>query len=137
MKYREFKKIKCNYIAWVRKLQNINKVFTRTTINMYLRLKRGVLVRTWEVKKITNAFFPQKADLAVADLTITYEREQGVDFTMPFMNLGKKFNCIITRVTILHYGSPSLRVVERAELFTEFRKPQFDLKNLVMSFIFC
>ena len=30
----------------------------------------------------------QKADLAVADLTITYEREQGVDFTMPFMNLG-------------------------------------------------
>lgn len=31
----------------------------------------------------------QKADLAVADLTITYEREQGVDFTMPFMNLGK------------------------------------------------
>ena len=30
----------------------------------------------------------QKADLAIADLTITYEREQGVDFTMPFMNLG-------------------------------------------------
>jgi hypothetical protein len=26
--------------------------------------------------------------LAVADLSITYEREQGVDFTMPFMNLG-------------------------------------------------
>ena len=24
----------------------------------------------------------------VADITITYEREQGVDFTMPFMNLG-------------------------------------------------
>ena len=31
----------------------------------------------------------QKADLAVADLTITYEREEGVDFTMPFMNLGE------------------------------------------------
>ncbi|KAF5280601.1 hypothetical protein FQA39_LY05249 [Lamprigera yunnana] len=30
----------------------------------------------------------QKADLAVADLTITYDREQAVDFTMPFMNLG-------------------------------------------------
>ena len=30
----------------------------------------------------------QKADLAIADLTITYEREQGVDFTTPFMNLG-------------------------------------------------
>ncbi|XP_022241144.1 glutamate receptor ionotropic, kainate 2-like [Limulus polyphemus] len=29
-----------------------------------------------------------KADLAVVDLTITYEREDAVDFTMPFMNLG-------------------------------------------------
>lgn len=31
----------------------------------------------------------QRADLAIADLTITYEREHAVDFTMPFMNLGK------------------------------------------------
>lgn len=30
----------------------------------------------------------QRADLAIADLTITYQREQVVDFTMPFMNLG-------------------------------------------------
>nr|QNL15101.1 ionotropic receptor 4 [Aulacocentrum confusum] len=30
----------------------------------------------------------QRADLAIADLTITYDREQAVDFTMPFMNLG-------------------------------------------------
>lgn len=29
-----------------------------------------------------------KADIAVADLTITYERESVVDFTMPFMSLG-------------------------------------------------
>ncbi|UYV65686.1 hypothetical protein LAZ67_3005088 [Cordylochernes scorpioides] len=29
-----------------------------------------------------------KADMAVADLTITYQRETVVDFTMPFMNLG-------------------------------------------------
>lgn len=29
-----------------------------------------------------------KADLVVADLTITYEREAVVDFSMPFMNLG-------------------------------------------------
>ncbi len=34
-------------------------------------------------------FVDQQADLAVADLTITYERETGVDFTMPFMNLGE------------------------------------------------
>lgn len=30
----------------------------------------------------------QNADLAVTDLTITAEREAGVDFTIPFMNLG-------------------------------------------------
>ena len=30
----------------------------------------------------------QKADLAVAALTITYQREQVIDFTKPFMNLG-------------------------------------------------
>lgn len=30
----------------------------------------------------------RKADLAVADLTITYERKTAVDFTSPFMNLG-------------------------------------------------
>jgi len=35
----------------------------------------------------------QKADLVVADITITSEREQVLDFTMPFMTLG---------VTILH-----------------------------------
>ena len=39
----------------------------------------------------SSLFSFQKADLAIADLTITYEREQAVDFTMPFMNLGKKF----------------------------------------------
>ena len=37
--------------------------------------------------EIPNSFF-QVADLAVGDLTITFEREKGVDFTMPFMNLG-------------------------------------------------
>jgi glutamate receptor, ionotropic, invertebrate len=31
----------------------------------------------------------QRADLAITDLTITSERESAVDFTMPFMNLGK------------------------------------------------
>ncbi|XP_063889783.1 glutamate receptor ionotropic, kainate 2-like isoform X1 [Scylla paramamosain] len=30
----------------------------------------------------------QKADLAIGDLTVTYEREKVVDFTMPWMNLG-------------------------------------------------
>jgi glutamate receptor, ionotropic, invertebrate len=30
----------------------------------------------------------QKTDLAIADLFISYEREQAVDFTLPFMNTG-------------------------------------------------
>ena len=33
-------------------------------------------------------FFYQKADLGIVDFTITYEREEAVDFSMPFMNLG-------------------------------------------------
>jgi ABC-type amino acid transport/signal transduction systems, periplasmic component/domain len=32
-----------------------------------------------------------EADLAITDLTITRDRESVVDFTMPFMNLGKTF----------------------------------------------
>ena len=32
--------------------------------------------------------FLQKADLAIADLSITYEREKAVDFSNPFMSLG-------------------------------------------------
>ena len=32
--------------------------------------------------------FLQKADLAIADLSITYEREKAVDFSNPFMTLG-------------------------------------------------
>jgi hypothetical protein len=36
----------------------------------------------------------QKADLAITDLTITYEREAAVDFTHPFMSLGEQFNAM-------------------------------------------
>jgi len=40
-------------------------------------------------KLLTVCFFNvQKADLAVASLTINYLREQVIDFTKPFMNLG-------------------------------------------------
>jgi len=39
----------------------------------------------------------QKADLVLADLTITHEREQVMDFTMPYMDLG---------VTILYQKPP-------------------------------
>lgn len=44
------------------------------------------LIREWD--GMVRELLEQRADLAIGDLTITYEREQAVDFTMPFMNLG-------------------------------------------------
>ena len=38
--------------------------------------------------KNNSIFHVQKADLAIADLSITYEREKAVDFSNPFMTLG-------------------------------------------------
>lgn len=43
---------------------------------------------TGEWDGMVRELLEQRADIAVGDLTITYEREQAVDFTMPFMNLG-------------------------------------------------
>ncbi|KAG0715855.1 Glutamate receptor ionotropic, kainate 2 [Chionoecetes opilio] len=37
---------------------------------------------------IIKELLDHKADLGIVDFTITYEREEAVDFTMPFMNLG-------------------------------------------------
>ncbi|KAJ1532308.1 hypothetical protein ONE63_000916 [Megalurothrips usitatus] len=37
---------------------------------------------------IMRDLIDRKADLGICDLTITYDRERAVDFTMPFMNLG-------------------------------------------------
>ncbi|XP_014479807.1 PREDICTED: glutamate receptor ionotropic, kainate 2 isoform X3 [Dinoponera quadriceps] len=44
--------------------------------------------QTKEWDGMMKELLDQKADLAIADLTITYDREQVVDFTMPFMPLG-------------------------------------------------
>ncbi|KFB52145.1 AGAP000801-PA-like protein [Anopheles sinensis] len=43
---------------------------------------------TGEWDGMIKELLEQRADLAIADLTITFDREQVVDFTMPFMNLG-------------------------------------------------
>ena len=47
----------------------------------------------------------QKADLAIGDLTITYDREQAVDFTTPWMNLGKILNIDmhVLKVYLVHH----------------------------------
>ncbi|XP_018027547.2 glutamate receptor ionotropic, kainate 2 [Hyalella azteca] len=37
---------------------------------------------------LVGELLEQRADLAIGDLTITYDREQAVDFTTPWMNLG-------------------------------------------------
>lgn len=39
-------------------------------------------------KQINNKTYSQRADLAVASMTINYARESVIDFTKPFMNLG-------------------------------------------------
>ena len=54
-------------------------------------------IQKWNIKKIDILIINhfklsfvclQKADLAIADLSITYEREKAVDFSNPFMTLG-------------------------------------------------
>ncbi|XP_058063457.1 glutamate receptor ionotropic, kainate 2-like [Anopheles bellator] len=44
------------------------------------------LTKKWD--GLVKHLLDRKADLAVCDLTITYERRTAVDFTMPFMTLG-------------------------------------------------
>ncbi|XP_057367560.1 glutamate receptor ionotropic, kainate 2-like [Daphnia carinata] len=43
---------------------------------------------TGEWNGIIRELLEEKADLGIADLSITYEREQAVDFSLPFMNTG-------------------------------------------------
>lgn len=45
--------------------------------------------QTKEWDGMIKELLEQKADLAIGDLTITYDREQVVDFTTPFMPLGE------------------------------------------------
>ena len=58
---------------------------------MIKELLDGVLFTSERMLLLINQppFCMQKADLAIADLSISYEREQVVDFTMPFMNTGE------------------------------------------------
>ncbi|XP_032663311.1 glutamate receptor ionotropic, kainate 2-like [Odontomachus brunneus] len=46
----------------------------------------NVKTKMWDglIKRLLD----READLAICDLTITYQRESAVDFSMPFMNLG-------------------------------------------------
>lgn len=55
---------------------------------MIRELIDGVSELGWRGKVLMQIFPLQKADIAVADLTITPSRATAVDFTYPFMNLG-------------------------------------------------
>ncbi|XP_055379346.1 glutamate receptor ionotropic, kainate 2-like [Condylostylus longicornis] len=52
---------------------------------------------TKEWNGIIRALIDRKADIGICDLTITHERRQAVDFTVPFMQLG---------ISILYYKEP-------------------------------
>ena len=56
----------------------------------------------------------QKADLAIADLSITYEREKAVDFSNPFMTLGISILYRLVLFSILL--SASITATEKAAL---------------------
>lgn len=71
------------------------------------------------IKKFSTFFSFQKADLAICDLTITYERRTAVDFTMPFMTLGE---WIIFQVIVI-----SLKLEHSVDTFQLSFSPTFPL----------
>ncbi|XP_017772226.1 PREDICTED: glutamate receptor ionotropic, kainate 2-like isoform X2 [Nicrophorus vespilloides] len=70
--------------------------------------------KTNEWNGLIRHLLDRKADLALCDLTITYERRRAVDFTMPFMTLG---------ITILY----SKAVKPPPELFSFMQPLSFDI----------
>ncbi|XP_017849652.1 glutamate receptor ionotropic, kainate 2 isoform X2 [Drosophila busckii] len=48
----------------------------------------GIDPKTGEWNGMIRAIIDNRADMGITDLTMTSERESGVDFTIPFMNLG-------------------------------------------------
>ncbi|PNF30869.1 Glutamate receptor ionotropic, kainate 2 [Cryptotermes secundus] len=68
----------------ISKILGFNYTFKLVPDGRYGSLNR----ETKEWDGMMKELLDQKADIAIADLTITYDREQAVDFTMPFMNLG-------------------------------------------------
>ena len=59
-------------------------------------LAKGFIRYEFELSNVWNSslydiFTMQEADMAVASLTITYPREQDIDFTKPYLDLGYTF----------------------------------------------
>ncbi|XP_075219251.1 glutamate receptor ionotropic, kainate 2-like isoform X6 [Lycorma delicatula] len=82
--------------------------YTRTTSEMAGEQLQNIKNKTFI---ITSRI---RADLAICDLTITYDRRSAVDFTMPFMTLG---------ISIL-FSKP---VKQPPEMFSFFKPLSFDV----------
>ncbi|XP_042214058.1 glutamate receptor ionotropic, kainate 2-like isoform X3 [Homarus americanus] len=65
-------------------LRGFNYTFKKVEDDSYGSKNR----ETGEWDGIVRELLDHKADQSIVDLTITYEREEAVDFSMPFMNLG-------------------------------------------------
>ncbi|KAF4527747.1 hypothetical protein B566_EDAN014957 [Ephemera danica] len=79
-----FKGFSLDLIEEISKIRKFKYEFELEPDNRYGNYDRNT--KQWDglVKQILE----RKADFAICDLTITYDRERAVDFTMPFMNLG-------------------------------------------------
>ncbi|XP_050695826.1 glutamate receptor ionotropic, kainate 2-like isoform X2 [Eriocheir sinensis] len=71
-------------IKEIAKQRGFNYTFTIPEDKQYGSKNR----ETGEWNGIMRELIDHRADLGIVDFTITYEREEAVDFTMPFMNLG-------------------------------------------------
>ncbi|XP_054269962.1 glutamate receptor ionotropic, kainate 2 isoform X2 [Macrosteles quadrilineatus] len=80
----QFEGYSLDLIHEISKILGFNYTFRLVPDGKYGSLNR----ETKEWDGMMKELLDQRADLAIADLTITYDREQAVDFTMPFMNLG-------------------------------------------------
>ncbi|EEB18532.1 glutamate receptor, ionotropic kainate 2 precursor, putative [Pediculus humanus corporis] len=80
----QFEGYSVDLIYEISKILGFNYTFKLVPDGRYGSFNR----ETKEWDGMMKELLDQKADLAIADLTITYDREQAVDFTMPFMNLG-------------------------------------------------
>lgn len=80
--------------------------------------------QTKEWDGMMKELLDQKADLAIADLTITYDREQAVDFTMPFMNLGEYDRSL---TFIYFFSSPNCFKTNSARISTRFSLKLFPI----------
>ncbi|KAK6631711.1 hypothetical protein RUM43_013775 [Polyplax serrata] len=72
-----------NLIDEIAKELNFKYEFTLTPDGKYGSYNK--VTKKWD--GLVKQLLDRKADLAICDLTITYERESAVDFTMPFMTL--------------------------------------------------